>query len=60
MMCQIFNCDERHGNFCCAKCRDRKKCKNPCKNDPKKCGYLEAAHPGRKLRRENMDNGRTS
>ena len=31
--CNIFNCDRRHGNICCADCGYRdKNCKNPCLN----------------------------
>ena len=60
MMCKLFNCDQRHGNFCCAKCKDKKNCKNPCLNDPDKCGKSEEAHPGRKTRKGNVSNGRTS
>lgn len=33
--CNIFNCDRRHGNICCADCGYRgKNCKNPCLNHP--------------------------
>ena len=33
-MCKIFNCDRRHGNFCCADCGYKRNgnCKNPCLN----------------------------
>lgn len=41
--CMIFNCDRRHGNFCCYDCGYRTtkgafRCKNPCQNTPGKCG----------------------
>lgn len=38
--CALFNCDRRHGNFCCQDCGYKKahKCKNPCLNGPERCG----------------------
>lgn len=41
--CMIFNCDRRHGNYCCHDCGYRtesgkSRCKNPCLNVPGKCG----------------------
>lgn len=41
--CMIFNCDRRHGNFCCYDCGFRttngpSRCNNPCQNTPGKCG----------------------
>lgn len=37
-MCKIFNCDRRHGNFCCADCGYKRNgnCKNPCLNGPER------------------------
>ena len=37
-MCKTFNCDKRHGNFCCGECPEREKCKKPCLNSKEKCG----------------------
>ena len=37
MYCKIFNCDKRRGNYCCYYCPQKKECKNPCRNRPKKC-----------------------
>jgi len=37
-MCRLFNCDHKHGNYCCAHCDVYHKCKNHCNNDPEKCG----------------------
>ena len=37
-MCLQFNCDRMHGNYCCAYCKNLKKCKSHCLNDPAKCG----------------------
>lgn len=37
VMCRIFNCDMRHGNYCCRQCKQRKICKNPCRNHPSRC-----------------------
>lgn len=40
--CSIFNCDRRHGNFCCADCGYKTtNCKNPCLNGPERCGLLD-------------------
>lgn len=50
-MCVQFNCDRRKGNFCCASCGYRTKCKNPCLNSPDKCRLSKEAAPGRKLRK---------
>ena len=36
--CRLFNCDLRHGNYCCAGCDRKDKCKNHCLNSPDKCG----------------------
>lgn len=36
--CRIFMCDRRRGAYCCRKCKDREKCKNPCLNSPERCG----------------------
>ena len=43
--CKIFTCDRRRGNFCCADCgwacsSYRNRCKNPCLNDPERCGCV--------------------
>ena len=34
--CEIFNCDKKHGNFCCFYCD--KSCSNRCMNSPDVCG----------------------
>lgn len=34
--CEVFNCDKRHGNYCCHYCTE--KCDNECLNDPNYCG----------------------
>lgn len=36
--CTIFNCDRRHGNYCCADCGYKITCQRPCKNSPERCG----------------------
>ena len=36
--CRLFNCDKKHKNQCCYFCDRRGKCKNPCLNNPQKCG----------------------
>ncbi len=38
--CTIFNCDRRHGNYCCADCGYKKTCQRPCKNSPERCGLV--------------------
>ena len=38
--CLLFNCDKKHKNQCCYFCDNRKKCKNPCLNNPQKCGWV--------------------
>lgn len=40
MRCKLFNCDKRHGHYCCSSCHLRSKCKNPCQNNPDRCGQL--------------------
>lgn len=37
--CRIFNCNRRHGSFCCVGCGYKRSgsCKNPCLNDPERC-----------------------
>lgn len=36
--CEIFHCDERRDRYCCYWCWRRSVCKNPCKNNPERCG----------------------
>ncbi|WP_300689260.1 hypothetical protein [uncultured Oscillibacter sp.] len=45
-MCSRFHCDKRGDRFCCADCVERKRdrCRNPCHNDPARCG-LEDRRP---------------
>lgn len=33
--CELFNCDKRHGNYCCHYCTEN--CANKCLNDPSCC-----------------------
>ena len=40
MRCTLFNCDKRHGHYCCAVCHLRSQCQNPCLNNPERCGQL--------------------
>lgn len=35
VMCTLFNCDHRHGNYCCYYCD--KQCSNRCLNNPDAC-----------------------
>ena len=41
VLCQRFHCDHMGNRICCAYCEKYRRCKNPCKNDPKKCGLAE-------------------
>ena len=45
-MCSRFHCDRRGDRYCCADCVERKRdrCRNPCLNDPARCG-LEDRRP---------------
>lgn len=36
--CEIFHCDQRRDRYCCFYRRRKDKCKNPCHNNPEKCG----------------------
>ncbi len=44
--CRNFNCDTLHGHYCCADCKWKAGCKNPCLNDPSRCG-LENKGPAK-------------
>ncbi len=39
-MCSRFHCDRRGDRYCCFDCVERKRdrCRNPCLNDPARCG----------------------
>lgn len=39
--CVIFNGDHMRGNSCCADCMNKAKCKNPCLNNPQRCGQVK-------------------
>lgn len=55
-ICELFNCDRRHGNYCCADCGYRKtNCKNPCLNGPERCG--QATPEAKKYGRKERNNG---
>lgn len=41
IMCRYFNCDRRHGHFCCSQCPHIEKCRNPCINSPLRCGLAK-------------------
>lgn len=38
MICKLFYCETKHGNYCCTKCEFKDSCKNACLNKPKMCG----------------------
>lgn len=40
-LCTRFHCDHMGDRVCCANCEKYRKCKNPCMNDPRKCGLSE-------------------
>lgn len=47
-MCSRFHCDKRGDRYCCADCVERKRdrCRNPCLNDPSRCGLEDRQGPG--------------
>ena len=55
-MCSRFHCDKRGGRFCCADCVERKRdrCRNPCHNDPARCGLEDRRQIGRASCRERV------
>lgn len=38
MRCAIFHCDKTGNRYCCYWCRSKRVCRNPCLNNPSKCG----------------------
>lgn len=42
--CLRFYCNERHDRYCCADCRLRRDCSNPCLNHPIRCGLEDKAY----------------
>ena len=36
--CSVFHCDKRGDCYCCIDCNKIQKCRNPCQNNPDKCG----------------------
>lgn len=51
--CIQFYCDHRGERVCCADCNRKHKCKNPCLNDPSRCGLLDARMNIKKKNKEN-------
>ena len=39
-MCDIFHCDRRGDMYCCYYCPKKNTCRNPCLNNPEKCGQM--------------------
>lgn len=54
--CSNFYCDRHRERRCCADCWHKKhhKCKNPCLNDPSRCG-MECPPPKRHNRPKKED-----
>lgn len=52
-MCSTFHCDRRGDRYCCADCSQKPLCKNPCLNDPSRCG-LEDQRPGKPASRHSI------
>lgn len=48
--CLRFYCNERRDRFCCADCRMRRDCANPCLNHPTRCGLEDKAYTPPKRR----------
>lgn len=42
--CKRFYCNERRDRYCCADCRFRRDCSNPCLNHPVRCGLEDKAY----------------
>lgn len=36
--CEIFHCDSRRDRYCCFYCQRKGICRNPCLNNPERCG----------------------
>ncbi len=36
--CEIFHCHYRKDRYCCFYCQHKGTCRNPCHNDPERCG----------------------
>lgn len=36
--CEIFHCDMRRDRYCCFYCSRKNICRNPCLNNPERCG----------------------
>lgn len=48
--CRQFYCDERGDRFCCADCRLRRDCRNPCLNHPSRCNLEDTGQQPAKRR----------
>lgn len=48
--CLRFYCNERRDRYCCADCRLRRDCSNPCLNHPIRCGLEDKAYSPPKRR----------
>lgn len=51
--CRTFHCDRRGDRFCCVDCPKtyKSKCRNPCRNDPSRCGLEEGERRIRELKK---------
>lgn len=54
--CKQFYCDERGDRFCCADCRLRRDCANPCLNHPSRCRLEDP--DGKPVKRKKDGNSR--
>ena len=45
--CRIFYCDDVGERLCCASCRFRRDCGNPCLNHPSRCGLEDLREGGK-------------
>ena len=62
--CKTFYCDDVGERLCCASCRFRRDCGNPCLNHPSRCGLedlreasAEGESPSRRSRQPPLGKG---
>ena len=48
--CKTFYCDDVGERLCCASCRFRRDCGNPCLNHPSRCGLEDLREASAKRR----------
>lgn len=56
--CRIFYCDDVGERLCCASCRFRRDCGNPCLNHPSRCGLEDLRETDGEARARGRQNGK--